>query len=235
MVKQNRSKHKSALVKAGILPDTEKKLAFSYMALRTAIGALGFALPFAVSIGATVIFGQGQQNSISAYYYTGMRDVLVGTLFTIGFFLFSYRGYELADVIAGKITFVSALGIALFPTTPPTGDVSSTAQVVGWVHLFFAATFFLTLSYFCIFLFTKTNATPAHPMTARKVQRNWVYQVCGYVMVACIVLMAAYNFAGGDKSSLVSVHPIYWLEAIAIMAFGVSWLTKGEAILKDEV
>jgi len=28
--------------------------------------------------------------------------------------------------------------------------------------------------------------------------------------------------------------PIFWLEGIAVIAFGVSWLTKGEAILKDK-
>jgi hypothetical protein len=29
--------------------------------------------------------------------------------------------------------------------------------------------------------------------------------------------------------------PGYWLEALAVLAFGISWFTKGEAILKDKV
>jgi hypothetical protein len=29
-------------------------------------------------------------------------------------------------------------------------------------------------------------------------------------------------------------EPRFWLESIAIVAFGISWLTKGEAILKDQ-
>ncbi len=30
-----------------------------------------------------------------------------------------------------------------------------------------------------------------------------------------------------------SFNPIFWLEAIALWAFGISWLTKGETILID--
>ena len=30
------------------------------------------------------------------------------------------------------------------------------------------------------------------------------------------------------------LDPMFWLESLAVVAFGISWLTKGEAILKDE-
>jgi hypothetical protein len=30
------------------------------------------------------------------------------------------------------------------------------------------------------------------------------------------------------------LNPVFWLESLAVEAFGVSWLTKGETILKDE-
>jgi hypothetical protein len=36
-------------------------------------------------------------------------------------------------------------------------------------------------------------------------------------------------------SALKAFDPVYWLEAMAIVAFWISWLIKGEAILKDEV
>ena len=35
--------------------------------------------------------------------------------------------------------------------------------------------------------------------------------------------------------SLLKLNPVFWLESLAIVAFGVSWFVKGEAILKDEV
>ena len=30
-----------------------------------------------------------------------------------------------------------------------------------------------------------------------------------------------------------ALAPVYWLEAIAVVAFGISWLIKGEFILAD--
>ena len=55
-------------------------------------------------------------------------------------------------------------------------------------------------------------------------------------MAACILLMTIYTFLPETAAaSLKAYHPIFWLETVAILAFGVSWITKGEAILKDEV
>jgi len=36
------------------------------------------------------------------------------------------------------------------------------------------------------------------------------------------------------KAALADLTPVFWLEAVADVAFGVSWLVKGEAILADE-
>ena len=210
----------------------DMSLVFSYLELRRAIGILGMALPFVVSLGARLFFQAGVQRSISAYYHTGMRDVFVGTLFAIGFFLLSYKGYERRDDIAGDLGCLFAVGLALFPTTPD-GKVADAARLVGIVHLVFAGLFFLTLIYCSLFLFTKTD--PSVPPTNRKLQRNMIYRACGYTMAVCILLIMLYFFAlENSLPQLGSLNPVYWLEALAILAFGVSWFTKGEAILKDE-
>lgn len=220
----------------------ERSLIFSYLALRQAIGFLGIALPFLVSLGALLIFRTGFQGSISGYYYTGMRDVFVGVLWAIGVFLFSYKGYAREDDWAGNIACLFAIGITLFPTTPdcvvnascpPSMDITQ-AQTIGHLHFFFAACFFLALSYFSIFLFTKTNPSGKPPMTPKKLWRNRIYRVCGASMLACIVLIAVYSFwLNRAVPALDAYHPIYWLEALAIVSFGVSWIVKGEVILKD--
>jgi len=208
-------------------------LVFSYLAHRTVIGILGIALPFVVSLGARLIFHTGMQSSISGYYHTGMRDVLVGTLFAIGFFLLAYRGFERRDDIAGNLACLFAVGAALFPVTPDSGATNS-ARLVGLVHLVFAGLFFATLIYFCLCLFTKTN--PDKPPTRRKRHRNKVYRTCGYVMIVCVLLMVSYYLLPpGTRSRLAAYKPVFWLETLAILAFGISWFTKGEAILKDEV
>lgn len=207
-------------------------LVFSYLELRKAVGILGMALPFVVSIGAFIFFHTGLQNSISSYYYTGMRDVYVGILFAIGVFLLSYRGYSRSDDIAGDLACLFAVGVAIFPTF--SSDTGTTGiPIIAYLHTICAACFLITLSYFSLGLFTKTD--PDKSPTRGKRQRNVVYKVCGYVIISCLILMAILSILPDDISdTLKRYHPVFWLEALAIVAFGVSWFTKGEAILKDE-
>lgn len=212
---------------------TENSLVFSYLTLRTVIGILGIALPFAVSLGALIFFRTGIQSSISSYYHTGMRDVFVGALWAIGFFLLSYKGYERVDNIAGNLGCIFAVGVSLFPTAPDQ-PASSVAILIGYIHLTFAALFFLTLIYFSLFLFTRTD--PSKTPSTRKLSRNRVYKICGYVMSGCILLIFIYKILPGNAAAVLKgLDLVFWLEAFAIVAFGISWLTKGEAILKDEI
>ena len=227
--KMSQQKRNTAMEKASL---SEDSLLISYLTLRKVVGILGMALPFVVFLGGKFIFKTDIQSSISSYYYTGMRDVFVGILWTIGFFLYSYRGYGPIDNITGNLACVFAVMVSLFPTTAD-GVNSATAELIGAVHLIFAALFFLTLSYFSLALFPKTNVNKQ--FTMEKAQRNIVYKVCGYVMLACIVLMAIYKFwVEGAAPGLQAYEPVFWLEAAAIFAFGVSWFTKGEAILADK-
>lgn len=201
----------------------------SYLSLRKAVGVLGVALPVVLALGGVGIFGEGLQRSISAYYYTGMRDVLVGTLCAIGVFLWSYKGPEPRDDRVGDLACVGAVGAALFPTVPPL-DPAPLDRIVAGFHFGFAALFFLALAYFSLVLFTKTH--PDRPPTPRKLQRNVVYRVCGWLILAALALVALYLLVPGAER-FDGLNPIFWLEAVAVEAFGVSWLVKGEAILED--
>jgi len=214
-MKEN-SKHHNALV-------------FSYLALRKTIGFLGTLFPFVLALGGIFLFKTQLQSSISNYYHTDMGDVFVGVLCVIGFFLFAYKGYTKVDDVVGNVTGIFAVLVALVPTDPGHGN----ATLIGTLHFICAALFFCGLIYFSLFLFTKTN--PSADVTRRKKQRNVVYKVCGYTMAACILLIAVYYLLPDETADpFKSSNPIYWLEAIAVVAFGISWLTKGEAILKDE-
>ena len=213
--------------------EKESALVFSYLTLRKTIGLLGLALPVVLAVGGLLIFDPpGLQRSISAYFYTNISQVFVGTLWAIGFFLLSYKGYGRADAIAGDLGCIFAVGMTLFPTRPEI-VVSSKDVLFGQIHLAFAALFFLTLIFFSVFLFTKTD--PSKTPSEKKLLRNRVYRACGYAMALCILLIVIY-YRLPPKNALLfePYNPVFWLEAIAIAAFGISWLTKGEAILKDE-
>lgn len=213
-------------------PESDNSLVISFLTLRKAIGVIGISLPIVVSIGAYLIFKTGLRITLSAYYYTGMVDVFVGSLCAIGVFLLSYKGFERKDAIAGNLGCVFAVGVALFPTAP--AGVSCGATHIWYcLHPIFAALLFLTLTYFSLCLFTKTDQSK--PLTRQKILRNRIYKICGYTMLACIILIPArYLLPNNINTALAKIKPVFWLEAIAIVAFGVSWLTKGEAILSDE-
>lgn len=200
----------------------------SYISLRRCIGGIGIGLPFVLPLGAFVFFGVGLQSSISGYYYTGMRDVFVGSMCAVGVFLLSYR-FGRADNWLGNVAGVSAIGLALFPTAPSV-DPTASAGTVGVIHLVFAAAFFLALAAFSLFLFTRTE-TDGTP-TQQKQTRNLVYVICGYVILACLVLavLADVVLSADAKAQL---RPLFWVESVAVLAFGVSWLVKGETLFRD--
>jgi hypothetical protein len=204
-------------------------LAHAYLALRKAIGIIGLALPFVLALGKRLLQCGGLEPSISHYYYTDMRNVLVGSLFAVGVFLMSYPGYDKADRIAGNLAGVFAIGVALVRTTcevcPP-----SEHDPIGKVHLTLAALLFLTLAYFSLCLFTKTD--PNEEPTRQKLQRNTIYRVCGWMIVACVLAIGVLKLF--LPTSLECHSTVFWLESVAIIAFGASWLIKGETILKDQ-
>jgi hypothetical protein len=209
---------------------SDHSLVISYRALRKMVGILGIALPFVLFAGA---WDQGIQSSVSYYYHTDMRDVFVGALCVIGFFLLSYRGHEPKDDYVGDAACVFVLIVAFIPTAK---DPAAQQEIIsfGNLHLLSATAFFATLSYFSLFLFTKThqNGTP----TRRKQQRNRIYRICGGTMILCILLIMLYmQVPKKELTWLHAMNPVYWLEAIAISAFGLSWLTKGRAILNEKV
>lgn len=198
----------------------------SYLTLRKAVGYLGILLPFVLLAGNWVIFSGGVQQSVSDYYYTPMRGVLVGGLSVIGAFLLAYHGYDRWDTLFSNAAGVGALGVGLFPTTP---DNPSTAEnIVGDLHFAFGAVMFSSLIVIALWLFRKTGAGVP---TRVKVLRDRVYLICGLVMLVSLALagIVSLPFASG----LNSINPVFWLETIAIVSFGVSWLVKGQAVLRD--
>ncbi len=95
------------------------------------------------------------------------------------------------------------------------------------IHFISALVFFLTLAYISLFLFTKSSHPPSDRPVPKK-NRNRIYRICGYVMLGCIALIALYFFWLEEwYPGLSAYDPVFWLESVALWAFGFSWLTKG--------
>jgi len=98
-------------------PAPKDPVVFSYLALRKAVGTVALALPFAVAIPWGLRY-HAIQTSISAYYYTGMRNLFVGSLCAIAMFMLCTRGYDRKDEVAGIFSAVCGIGVAFCPTSP---------------------------------------------------------------------------------------------------------------------
>ena len=200
-------------------PQPSDSSVVSYLTLRKVVGVLGVALPIVVAVWGFTICGCFEP-SISDYYSLRTRDAFVGILFTIGWFLFTYHGYDRRDNIAGNIACIFALGVALFP--------NSGTPLQSHVHFASAVGLFLVLAYFSLVLFVKSSGNP----TPQKLMRNRVYRACGVIMLVCIALIGL-CYTVLSTPSFLSAKPVFWLESLALWAFGFSWFVKGEAILKD--
>jgi hypothetical protein len=216
--------------------DHNRGLIFSYLSLRRIIGILGMALPIIVVAGGYILDGEVIQASISGYYYTNMRDFYVGLLCAVALFLISYAGYSKVDNFTGTVSGIFALGMITFPTSKFSGEPMKVGIflindiVSAYLHLTFAALFFLAMSFFSLFLFTKRGPGV---LGREKRRRNMLFRACGLVMLVSMVGIVVYSL-GFKTSHVATFNPVLVMESIALFAFGVSWLVKGNTLFKDK-
>ncbi|WBS01080.1 hypothetical protein OU994_22615 [Pseudoduganella sp. SL102] len=212
----------------------ERHYIVSYLALRNTIGWVGLLMPLAVRGGGLLLEGIRTTDSISAYYYTSMRDIFVGATVLTGALLACYRTPRLLDNIVATVAGLAAIGAALFPMDPTYAaellarypDLGTQAHysnhgILGY-HLLFAITF-AALSFYLVF-FRFGAATP--PDNLQALRRKAVYKVCGAVMLLSFGAIAFMGLALEGQS-------VFWPETCAVAAFGVAWLVNGQTFLKD--
>jgi hypothetical protein len=125
---------------------------------------------------------------------------------------------------------VLALGVSVVPNTDP---------VWGGFHLVCAGALLFLLAIMSLFVFTKTEETRDERLLERirsvlakrhprptgeaKKRRNRVYKASGWLILA--------SLAGAGLSMLLEPEGdfpwVFTFEALALIAFGAGWLTKG--------
>lgn len=198
---------------------------------RRIIGGLGLVLAPLVYVVAGLRPTEGLQRepwklltSVSAYYHTGATAIFVGVIAAMALFLFSYRGYKgvVADRVVGIAGGVAASLVVLFPTDAPPGVTPPLwwSRVTGVIHYFGAVALFLSFIVFSVWLFRKSDTPLRRDRPAEKRHRDDVCLVCGVVMIGCVL----WAFVAMREN-----HAIFLPETIAIVAFAISWLAKGQA------
>lgn len=203
--------------------------------LRKILGWLGILLPW-ISAALYMLFEVKSLNlphSISdTYYYDSCIVPFMIILGSAGILLICYDGYDRHDKIVCTIAGILGLCICLFPCSDLraanelVGTFKLPAFISGILHYISAISFFGLLAYNSLFLFTKSSGE----LTLEKKKRNIIFRICGIGMIASFILLIPLKLLGIFSA-------IWIIEAIALMFFGISWLTKSQCyswLFKDK-
>jgi len=208
-------------------------ITISYLTLRKAIGVLALALPLILVLAG--LFGGAipMEQSISQYYWSTAGDIFVGCLVAFGVFLISYNGYDRKDRVITFIAGLAMLIVAFFPcegtAEPDYVFMFLPPQANHIIHYGAAIVTFSLMGVMSMFQFTQTSGV----MTEAKKKRNKIYRICGYVIFGAILGMAIIKLIPAIFIATNVIRLFFWVESSVLWAFGVSWLVKGEALIKD--
>lgn len=212
--------------------------------LKILVGILGILLPFILWLGLLFFKDHPVNNapveSISHYYYTRMSSWFVATLSLLAVILIFYKGKTFQDVWLSTAAGIFALIVVLLPTSnlaDKLGDEgflyaityipdTATTMLRTGVHYISAGLFLLCLAVISFWRFPKTDESPE--FAKNKKAYTWVYKACGIIMVIAIVTILMgkngillkkewFERKSGGYGTFVG-------EAIAVVAFGYSWL-----------
>jgi asparagine N-glycosylation enzyme membrane subunit Stt3 len=215
----------------------------SYLTLRKAIGLLGISLPILCLLG-SLRYENNILPSISHYYHSTVNIFFASILFLLAIFLWTYNGDDKYERAICKTLAIMALLIVFFPTTNSVcipkpcyteSDLRSFVMPaivgkpwIGRIHLFCAFIFFSLLVILIFFKFIIHERKQSSP----DIVAIRIYKVCGWGMILSITgIGLAMIFA--KNSDNWTLPPTFMFESIALVCFGVSWLTKGETFRRN--
>lgn len=213
-------------------PSEPAKLLYvrSYLIMRLCVGALGIALPFIVIFGDLPLSSDRPipRDSLSAYYFSGVRDYFVGVLVIVAIFLITYKIVEKnLDNLLTLVAGFAALTVALFPTGTADERLTPLQKALGeklvqTVHFAGATVFIGSLGVICYF-FGVREGERGHRPNARHSPEFWrrFHWTCAAMIGTAIAFLPIGRWVLDLRTTLLVS------EVVAVCAFGVSWLMKG--------
>ncbi len=229
--------------------------------LRRLVGVLGMALPWLLILFLWWDTDRGAPlESISHYYFTRVGTVFTTTVSMMAIFLLIYKGKTPTEFWLSTTAGIGALLLVLFPTDNIVdnicigvgnccGDICQAAerQYTSGVlrdnlfrrdfHYAASGVFLLSLACTAFFVFVYSKKEMADAINAadlrRMKQRNFIYRLCGILMVLAVAFVLWGDKLVGDTVYR-DYHLTFWMETIAVEAFGLSWLLRGDMVLPDK-
>lgn len=200
------------------------KREINYKTMRVVVGII------AILLAPLVHFFSGSQEeltSISISYWTDARDIFVGSLVAVGFFLFAYNGEGgKADweFYLSKAACLFAVCVALFPTTgysnvnvaPAWTATLSGALGLRPTHVHYCAAILLFACLIVMMWFFSYRA-----LRKNKRSRAYFYRLVAILMALGIgALFVIGRMLGWDNT-------VWYVEVWGLSLFGIGWLAAG--------
>lgn len=229
--------------------------------LRRLVGVLGICLPWLLLVFLWWDTNHGTPlESISHYYFTRVSSVFTSTVSMLAIFLLIYKGKTPTEFWLSTTAGIGALLLVLFPTDNIVdnicigvgnccGEVCQAAerQYTSGVlrdslfrrdfHYIASGVFLLSLALTAFFVFVYSKKEMAEAIDAadlrRMKQRNFIYRLCGVLMVLAVAFVLWGDNLVGDTVYKAN-HLTFWMETLAVEAFGLSWLLRGDMLLPDK-
>jgi multisubunit Na+/H+ antiporter MnhB subunit len=216
----------------------------AFLWMRLGVGVLGVLLPVTLIALDSLVFDGHPfvRDSMSAYYYSGMREFFVGAIFGSGAFLLAYKVSEVGlDNTASIGAGVCAWFIAIFPTgLPPRGEhpkpprppLNSLQDLigVGWtkgIHYGASGGFIICLAVVAVLFGVREGKLP--PVPQKLPPRFWrsFHYTCAVVMGlgAAWILVTSLAHSGPRWSTLLGEWVCTWAWALSWLAKGAEWDT----------
>jgi hypothetical protein len=208
------------------------RYARTYLLLRVVVGVVGILLPPFLIVLDSRIFQDVPESrgSLSAYYYSGGREIFVAALVLMGTVLGTYKIFERnLDNLCSALAGLAAVAIALFPTGLPSDTTVPTPLQrelsVEWVeriHYGAAATLIVLLGVVSItFGIREGNRDP------KKTQKLSPYEWRRYHFLCAAIVFAALATYVVAKVTVELPNLLLFAEWAAVWAFAASWFAAG--------
>lgn len=207
----------------------QRHITQSYYKLRIGMTIMAFVLPVALLVTALVSGQFDAQELLSAYYHTPMRNLFVGTLVSIGAFLYLYKGFSQRENIALNVAGMLAALVAFLPDKVPELVATSAPAwlpadpfVAPVPHKVVAIAFFIVIAYVCLFKSRDTLALMKDPI--KKAHYIKVYRLYGVLMIVLPLVAAICSYFS------IRFYTVFIAEVIALWVFAAFWLTKSREV-----
>jgi hypothetical protein len=200
----------------------------NHKTMRVIIGLIAFLMPFAVWL----LSEHPRLSSISISYWTDSRDIFVGSLIAVGFFLSAYNGTGRCgrlEKMLSRAACLFAVGIALFPTRDFFNQIDNAPSWIlhisnhnpQTIHYTAAISLFVCLFFMLLFFSFRASRKG-------KAGRSMTY--LGFslgMLLGMPVLYIILDKVVGQYDSL------FYVEWLGLALFGAGWFTAGAYKTED--